>query len=1032
MDATPSDLLDTKIPAERQRKRRKIKDIIYPYPNVSSFLFNHHHHIGGATKTLGERDRAYQLMNDPRFHSEDVCGVNFKKMDELVAADVQSPWEGNGWTTTPVTIKIPTGQKMTAAKRKERARERAAAKRHETVKPAGSDDNCYQYHAANVHTQSLMHILKSAVVEEELSKEFHWHPSPYEEQWTPPYEDFNVESVYGEPYGSEAFRLAERELLATPAEPGCDLPRIAQFGPSKAWPLYVFFGNLSMHKRMKPSTHAAHQAAFFPSLPDSINDFLRSKGITPTAPLLTHCRRELFHEVWKVLLSDEEFRYAYEHGVVLMCADGIKRRIYARLFTHSADYPEKVLIATIRDLGACLCTRCTVPKSEIRALGTNKDHDVRVERKRTDDWSRREKVTEARHIITMTDTLSIARQSRNFSSANHLFLLSPQNAFSAFASQLTRFHFDVFEMLVTDFMHEFELGVWKSPLTHLIRMLYSPDRAEVLLLNARFRMTPNFGYDTIRYFRSNVAELKQLAAHDYEDTLQCSIPCLEGLFDDPAHDKFIQKLLYLMAYWHSLAKLQMHTSSSVNVLDRVTSELGKALRYFADVICPTYATRETDHEFNSRKRMEAKKASTTPASSNMASPAHNASPQSSYITLVTLPLTSGGTARYCRSVHSRGNLSTVYSNVVVCVWEPAIWMLSSQIVIRPATQTSTKEIAPTAMYPATFRPSKGSQAILVRHKLRVSDCRAPPPPRPFIPPAPGESGSAQNPILLDVDVDEHVEVDAAQPKHTAASHHRATVAKNTVLGAQSPPSPSRCGSRSRWSAMHDTRTKKLSYVEVEGARARALISLAPRRSTFIQRTASRVTASSFKDCEVFIHSVDARWTAASSSKASAKCQIRASHDANSNQIRRACCSEEPARQPTPPADEARKPTPPPPLPAREPTPPPPPVRLPITAETPAAPAQAPPCLTGSGARAASHRGVKRPPPEQRAQAINSNAVFIKGTCKMKGIDILCIFIETKKERGDRPQPHLGAQPDLACRSPGRNSQKGKSKHYPCC
>ncbi|KAL1750236.1 hypothetical protein FB107DRAFT_252267 [Schizophyllum commune] len=538
MDATPSDLLDTKIPAERQRKRRKIKDIIYPYPNVSSFLFNHHHHIGGATKTLGERDRAYQLMNDPRFHSEDVCGVNFKKMDELVAADVQSPWEGNGWTTTPVTIKIPTGQKMTAAKRKERARERAAAKRHETVKPAGSDDNCYQYHAANVHTQSLMHILKSAVVEEELSKEFHWHPSPYEEQWTPPYEDFNVESI-------------------------------AQFGPSKAWPLYVFFGNLSMHKRMKPSTHAAHQAAFFPSLPDSINDFLRSKGITPTAPLLTHCRRELFHEVWKVLLSDEEFRYAYEHGVVLMCADGIKRRIYARLFTHSADYPEKVLIATIRDLGACLCTRCTVPKSEIRALGTNKDHDVRVERKRTDDWSRREKVTEARHIITMTDTLSIARQSRNFSSANHLFLLSPQNAFSAFASQLTRFHFDVFEMLVTDFMHEFELGVWKSPLTHLIRMLYSPDRAEVLLLNARFRMTPNFGYDTIRYFRSNVAELKQLAAHDYEDTLQCSIPCLE------------------------------------------------------DVICPTYATRETDHEFNSRKRMEAKKASTTPASPNMASPAHN-------------------------------------------------------------------------------------------------------------------------------------------------------------------------------------------------------------------------------------------------------------------------------------------------------------------------------------------------------------------------------------------------------------------------
>ncbi|KAI5828163.1 hypothetical protein K523DRAFT_364173, partial [Schizophyllum commune Tattone D] len=276
MHATPDDLLDARVSTVRGPKKRRIKDIIWPYPNVSSFLFNHLHHTGGTKKTLNERDRSFELMNDRRFHNEDLRGVNFKKIDELIAADVQSPWQGSGWTKTDVTIAIPTGQKMTSAKRKQRARERAAARRNDTVQPAGSDDNCYHFKVENVHTRSLMHILKTTVAEDELSKEFHWHP--FEEQWTPPYDGFVSESIYGELYSSEAFRRAERELLATPAEPGCDLPRviaaymawsdatqIAQFGPSKAWPLYIFFGNLSMHARMKPSLRAARHAAFFPS-----------------------------------------------------------------------------------------------------------------------------------------------------------------------------------------------------------------------------------------------------------------------------------------------------------------------------------------------------------------------------------------------------------------------------------------------------------------------------------------------------------------------------------------------------------------------------------------------------------------------------------------------------------------------------------------------------------------------------------------------------------------------------------------------
>jgi hypothetical protein len=46
------------------------------------------------------------------------------------------------------------------------------------------------------------------------------------------------------------------------------------------------------------------------------------------------------HEIWKLLL-DDDFLHAYEHGIIIQFADEILRRVFPRLFTYSADYPEK-------------------------------------------------------------------------------------------------------------------------------------------------------------------------------------------------------------------------------------------------------------------------------------------------------------------------------------------------------------------------------------------------------------------------------------------------------------------------------------------------------------------------------------------------------------------------------------------------------------------------------------------------------------------------------------------------------------------
>ena len=58
---------------------------------------------------------------------------------------------------------------------------------------------------------------------------------------------------------------------------------------------------------------------------------------------MTHCRCEVLHAQWNILL-DEEFLEAYKHGIVVECCDGIKCRFYPRILIYSADYQEKYAV----------------------------------------------------------------------------------------------------------------------------------------------------------------------------------------------------------------------------------------------------------------------------------------------------------------------------------------------------------------------------------------------------------------------------------------------------------------------------------------------------------------------------------------------------------------------------------------------------------------------------------------------------------------------------------------------------------------
>lgn len=167
-----------------------------------------------------------------------------------------------------------------------------------------------------------------------------------------------------------------------------------------------------------------------------------------------------------------------------------------------------------------------------------------------------------------------------------------------------RFGVNVFNLLVPDLLHEFELGVWKATFTHLLRLLLAAGGDRVQRLNERFRQVPTFGRDTIRRFVKNTADMKKLAARDFEDILQCSIPVFEGLLDEP-YNTIVLDLLWTLATWHALAKLRLHTSDTLTYLDDMTTALGQQLRRFKSDFCDHFITRELPRETSARGRRAA-------------------------------------------------------------------------------------------------------------------------------------------------------------------------------------------------------------------------------------------------------------------------------------------------------------------------------------------------------------------------------------------------------------------------------------------
>ncbi|KAI0081503.1 hypothetical protein K474DRAFT_1635827, partial [Panus rudis PR-1116 ss-1] len=568
-------------------------NVYSPFPNRSAYLIRQWYWNGATQKTQSDFNGLINnVILDRNFEPEDLRGVNWAKLDKTLSAG-----EGNenlmslpfcaddGWREASVDIQVPLGKNL---------------------EPKTFSVNGLWY-------RPLESVIASAF---SSSKSARFHYRPHKLLWRSPHTpDSPPVQIHGEVYTSSSFQQVYDDLQKLSTEPGCELPRdiaacmlysdsthLAEFGNATLWPAYLSFGNQSKYERARPSSFAHHHIAYFPKLPDEIQEFIQQhSGKEGTAQLLTHCRRELVHAIWKLILGPE-FQTAYRHGIVVRCGDGVIRRLYPRFFTYSADYPEKVLLASIHDMGSCPCPRCLVPKAEIYRIGQECDVKLRRDEACVDNEERRRLVNSARQLIYDRGYSVNSKPVEDL--LKPLSLVPTQNAFSECLSEFLPNYFDLF---APDLLHEWELGVFKQLVTHLIRILYAMKDGKVLEFNKRFRLVPVFGRDTIRSFASgNVSELKKMAARNYEDILQCIIPVFDRLLPSQ-HNEIVQDLLFLTATLHALHKLRMHTETTLAVTDEVFKEFGNALRKFKQVTCTDFDTRELPKEMSARQRRMARR-----------------------------------------------------------------------------------------------------------------------------------------------------------------------------------------------------------------------------------------------------------------------------------------------------------------------------------------------------------------------------------------------------------------------------------------
>ncbi|KAJ3551876.1 hypothetical protein NM688_g4455 [Phlebia brevispora] len=145
----------------------------------------------------------------------------------------------------------------------------------------------------------------------------------------------------------------EVEYGAFPIRTYSDVTRLAKYGVALVWPAYAIMGGISQYGG-KAGTFTAHRIAYLPS-------------VSPVPFLVSMCS----YDRSAADLVQDEYKKVYDisPNEDIICRDGITRRLFPRIFTYSADYPERASLACIKYLAGRQCPRCYMEKDQVVEMG---------------------------------------------------------------------------------------------------------------------------------------------------------------------------------------------------------------------------------------------------------------------------------------------------------------------------------------------------------------------------------------------------------------------------------------------------------------------------------------------------------------------------------------------------------------------------------------------------------------------------------------------------------------------------------------
>jgi hypothetical protein len=238
--------------------------IFWPYPNKTSFLLGDWY-WGSAQKSHQDFSRLINIICDDAFSAADVRDVSWKSIDQKLGQSNPTsspdrddfPFHDANWTQSEVKIQVPFLRNTGIDKPKEHT-------------------------VGTFYHRNIIDVLRDKVSGADF-KHFHLHP--HRVLWQKPTRGSvdgtqgvsdSPQQVYSELYHSSAFLKAHEEIQQAPSEPAnCQLPRavaalmfasdethLTQFGDTKLWPLYLYFGNESKYRRCQPRLNLCEHLAY--------------------------------------------------------------------------------------------------------------------------------------------------------------------------------------------------------------------------------------------------------------------------------------------------------------------------------------------------------------------------------------------------------------------------------------------------------------------------------------------------------------------------------------------------------------------------------------------------------------------------------------------------------------------------------------------------------------------------------------------------------------------------------------------------